>query len=80
MDVSYQQGLEDVAGELARMGYRMHPLRAGIPADAVLYVSDARQALLARVHRGGAAVICARGKSAGEIAALLNRRGCGELF
>lgn len=42
MNVSYQQGLEDVANMLGVMGYAMYPLKSGMAADAVLYTSDVR--------------------------------------
>ena len=80
MNVLYQQGLEDVALELSRMGYSVHPLKSGVRADAVLYTSDARAALSARAARGGASVLCVRGMSAGEIAQAIDRRGCQALF
>ena len=80
MNVLYQQGLEDVARELAAMGYSVHPLRSRVRADAVLYTSDARAALGARAGSGGASVLCVRGMSAGEIARAIERRGCQALF
>ena len=76
----YESGLEDVALELSHMGYSVQPLRSGVPADAVLYVSDARGALSARAARGGASLVRVNGMSAGEIASALSRRGCGALF
>lgn len=80
MNVLYQQGLEDVAGELEQMGYRMAPLTRHIPADAVIYVSDAHGALSASAGRGGAPILCVRGMSAGEISAALKRRSVSSLF
>lgn len=80
MNVLYEQGLEDVAAELAAMGYSVHPLKSGVPADAVLYESDARGALSAKAARGGATLVRAGGMSAGEIASAIRRRGCGALF
>lgn len=80
MIVLYQRGLEGVAAQLARMGYRVHPMESRIPADAVLYVSDARAALRARAGEHGAAMVCARGLDAAQIARQLARRGCLPLF
>ena len=80
MNVLYQQGLEEVAQELARMGYSVHPLRSRVRADAVLYTSDARAALSAHAASGGASVLCVRGMSVGEIAEAIRRRGCQALF
>lgn len=80
MNVLYEQGLENTAAELGAMGYAMHPLSSRVPADAVLYVSDARGALASRAGKGGAPVLCVRGLSTGEIAAALRRRSVRALF
>ncbi len=80
MNVLYEQGLEDVAAQLAGMGYSMHALRSAVAADAVLYVSDSRSALSATAGRGGAPVLCVRGMSAGEISACIARRASASLF
>ena len=80
MNVLYERGLEDVAAELAAMGYSVHPLKSGVPADAVLWTSDAHGAFSARAAKGGASLVCVSGMSAGEIASAIRRRGCGALF
>lgn len=80
MNVLYQEGLEDVAQQLAQMGYSVHPLRSGVAAHAVIYTSDVHGALQTGAAAGGAAMVCARGLSAGEISRAISRRGCGALF
>lgn len=80
MNVMYQQGLEEIAGTLSQMGYSMHPMKSQIPADAVLYVSDARGALASRACAGGAPLLCVRGMNAAQISAALARRSCQRLF
>lgn len=80
MNVLYQQGLEDVANQLAQMGYSMAPLTRRIAADAVIYVSDAHGALSALAGRSGAPILCVRGMNAGEISAALRRRSVSTLF
>ncbi|MBP3656035.1 MAG: YkuS family protein [Clostridia bacterium] len=80
MNVLYEDGLEDVAVHLSAMGYTMRRMREGIPADAVIYTDDAHSALGASAAGKGAALICVRGMSAGEISRLLSRRGCAPLF
>ena len=74
MNVLYEQGLESVAGELSQMGFSMHPLRAAVRADAVLYLTDAH------AGRSGAPVLCVRAMSAGEIAGAIRRRSVQPLF
>lgn len=80
MNVLYEQGLEGVAGELSQMGFSMHPLRAAVRADAVLYLTDAHAALRASAGRSGAPVLCVRAMSAGEIAGAIRRRSVQPLF
>ena len=78
--VLYEQGLEDAAAELEKMGYRMHPMRSRLPADAVLYVSDAHAALCASCGRHGAPILCVRAMSAAQMASAIRRRSEQPLF
>lgn len=80
MNVIYEQGLESLAGQLSAMGYDVHPLRSGLPADAVLYAHDAHGALSALAGRRGAVMLCVRGMSAGEVGAAIARRSAQPLF
>ncbi len=80
MIVLYEKGLENVAGELSQMGFEMKPLRSALPADAVLYLSDAHGALHASAARGGAPVLCVRGLSGAQIASAIKRRSVQPLF
>lgn len=80
MNVSYQQGLEDVANMLGAMGYAMYPMKSGIAADAVLYTSDVRGALAAPASASGSALLCVRGMNAEQISEAIVRRGCERLF
>lgn len=80
MNVLYEQGLENVAGELREMGFSVYPLSSPVRADAVLYVSDAHAALAAHPGRKGASILCVRAMSAGEIAGAIRRRSVSTLF
>jgi len=80
MNVIYQQGLEEIAGALAAMGYTVHPMSSRVAADAVLYTSDARGALSSGAGRGGAPVLCVRGMNAAQISDAIKRRSCTGLF
>jgi len=80
MVVLYEQGLEDIASQLSAMGYHMHPIKAMIPADAVLYVSDPHAALSAVCAQSGAPLLCVRSMSAPQIAAAIRRRSVQPLF
>lgn len=80
MNVLYEQGLESVAGELAQMGFSMHPLRSAVRADAVLYLTDAHAALHASAGGSGAPLLCVRAMSAGDIAGAIRRRSVQPLF
>ena len=76
----YEQGLEDVAAELARMGFAMHPMASRVRADAVLYVSDPHAALSAHAGKSGAPVLCVRAMNAAQIAGAIRRRSVQTLF
>lgn len=80
VNVLYEQGLENIAGELEEMGFSVHPLKSGVRADAVLYVSDVRGALHAHASLRGASILCVRAMSAGEIAGAIRRRSVSALF
>lgn len=80
MNVLYEQGLEDVVGELAAMGFEMHPMSSRVRADAVLYVSDAHAALSAHASKGGAPLLCVRAMNAAQIAGAIRRRSVQALF
>ena len=80
MIVLYEQGLEDIAAELAGMGYEMKPMSSRVRADAVLYTSDAHAALTANAGRGGAPLLCVRGLSSAQIASAIRRRSVQSLF
>lgn len=80
MNVLYEQGLEDMAAQLAGMGFSVYPLNSRVRADAVLYVSDAHAALEARPSRSGANMLCVRAMSAAQIAAAIRRRSIQTLF
>lgn len=80
MNVLYEQGLESVAGELAAMGFEMHPLSSRVRADAVLYISDAHAALHASAGQGGAPLLCVRSMNAAQIAGAIKRRSVQTLF
>lgn len=80
MNVIYQQGLEDIAGTLSSMGYAMYPMKSQIPADAVLYTSDARGALSQSAGGRGTALLCVRGMNAAQISEAIKRRSCQSLF
>lgn len=80
MIVLYENGLEDVASQLASMGYTMYPLRSMMPADAVLYMSDPHAALSAACGSSGAPLLCVRSMNAAQIAAAIRRRSVQPLF
>ena len=74
MKVLYQEDLSPLAGELARMGFEMHPLGEDIVADAVLFTSSAKRALQSKPGAHGALLLNARGLNAAQAAQALRRR------
>jgi hypothetical protein len=80
MKVTYQQGLENLAGSLSQMGFEMIPLGQEQETDAVLYRQGIEAALRARPSGRGALLLNVRGLSAAQTAQALRRRCHAQIF
>ena len=69
-----------LAQQLGAMGFEMHPMGAGIAADAVLFTSAPGRAMRARPAPGGALLLNVAGMSAAQAAEALRRRSQAPLF
>lgn len=80
MTVTYQPGLENLAGSLSDMGFTMVPLGQAEETDAVLYTQGLEGALRVRPGKRGALLLNVRGLSATQTAEALRRRCHAQIF
>ena len=87
MVVAIENGLDSVKKELTSCGFAVVDLESGLPFDAAVYLNTRildipahKTRLSSALSPAGALLVCARGRTPQEIAAILRQKTYGNLF